>query len=405
LVKINRYLAHKNKEQTNIILSISNRGKRVKITSKLSIESKYWDSKKQRAKPTYFNSVYVNKTLNKFQDFLESECVKQYEQFDEVNLDKLKVKSKEYHKHGKVKKFTFLTLIDEFIEFSIKSSGIRGNTIRTYNGFRKNIEDFELNRKKVITVNDINNELLLSFKMFLYEHYDYKDGTVHHRLKIKNIILNYAFKKKYIDNQDYRDVMVKNRTTTEIALTDSDVLKIINYIPQRRKLIHTRYYFLFNIYSGIRISDFINLTKEKIDLENGLIKLITKKGDSDITIPISKQMKIILDQFDVTQFKESLLSSYSVALKDLCKEAGIVDLVVETSYKNNKRIEEYKPKYKLVSSHTARRTFITRLRQRSISDSEIIKVTGHSNDLILRRYTKIDNAEAVSNIKNILDEM
>jgi integrase len=405
LVRINKYLAHYDKKHTNIIFSICERGKRIKVTSKVSIETKYWESKKQRVNPKYFNSVYVRKKLNKFQDFLESECAKHYEQYGSINFDKLKKSVNDYHKHGKAKKFTFLKLIDEFIENSIKTSGIRDNTIRAYKGFRKNVAEFEEHRKKVITVNDINNDLMVSFKVFLQENYGYKDSTVHQRLKTKNLVLNYAFKKKYIDNQDYKDVMVKKKKTTSVALTDSDVEKLIKYKPKRKKLIETRYYFLFQIYSGIRVSDLVSLTKGKIDLENGLINIVTKKTDSVISIPISKQLKAILDEYDVTKFKKSIIAAYAGAIKDLCKEAGIDDIVVVTSYQNNKQIEEHKPKYELIASHTARRTFVTRLRKRGISDSEIMQITGHKSKASLENYTRIDNAEAVSNVKNILDEM
>lgn len=405
MIRINRYLAHKYKEQTNIIFSICEGGKRVKVTSKLSIESKYWDSKKQRAKPSFFNSVYINKTLNNLQNFIENECAKHYEKQGNVNFDTLKKSIRQYHEHGKKKDFTFLNLVDEFIEYSIKSSGIRDNTIRAYNSFRKNVLEFQNSRSNDILVSDINNDLIVNFKVFLQDHYKYKDSTLHQRLKSKNLVLNYAFKKKYIQNQDYREVMVKKNKTPSVALSETDIKKLISYKPTKKKLIHTRYYFLFQIYSGIRVSDLASLTKGKIDLENGLINIVTKKTDSVISIPISKQLRKILEEFDITRFKSTLISSYSIAIKHLCNEAGIDDMVVITTHKNNKQIEENKPKYELISSHTARRTFVTRLRKRGISDSEIMQITGHKSKASLENYTRIDNAEAVSNVKSILDEM
>ena len=405
MIRINRYLAHKNKEQTNIIFSICEGGKRVKVTSKLSIESKYWDSKKQRAKPSFFNSVYINKTLNKLQTFIESECAKHFEKYGRINFDSLKTSIKQYHEHGKKKDFTFLDLVDEFIEHSIKSSGIRDNTIRSYKSFKNNVFDFQSSRNDKVLLSDLNKDMILNFKVFLQENYDYKDGTLHQKLKIKNLVLNYAVEKKYLDSFDYRSVMVKNNKSTQIALTDSEVEKLIYYKPMRKQLIRTRYYFLFQLFSGIRISDLVKLTKEKIDLENGLIYLIAQKNDNEIKIPISRQMRAILEEFDVTQFKKSLIPSYTIALKELCKEAGIDKTVVVVSHKNNRKIEENKPKYELVGTHTARRTVITKLRLNNISDSEIIQVTGHSSTNSLKSYTRIDNAEAVSNVKNILDEM
>lgn len=66
---------------------------------------------------------------------------------------------------------------------------------------------------------------------------------------------------------------------------------------------------------------------------------------------------------------------------------------------------DIKPKYELISSHTARRTFITRLIQRGVSPSEIMQITGHSSRDVFDKYIRIANVEAVSNVKKKLNEM
>ncbi len=405
MVEINRYLAHPNKSKTNIFFNIWSKGKRLRLTSKLSIETKYWDSNKQRIKSSYTYTVHANKTLDQLQQFIERECVQHYDKYNTIKFDELKSSFKSYQELGKKEKLTFTSLIDEFIEYKKKSLAIKDRTIRGYLGFKKNIIDFQEHTNKIIDLEDINQDLLINFKGFLTKECGYKDNSISYKLTLKNVILNYAFKKRYIDNQDYKEITNKKYQTESVALSDNDIEKLLNYKPNNKQLYNTKHYFLFQLYSGLRVSDIVKLTKEKIDLENETIKIVTEKTNKIITIPISKQLKEVLNVFDVTKFTKGRLSSYSVALKTLCKEAGINDIVSVTSHKNNRQIEENKPKYELVSSHTARRTFITRLIQKGVSPSEIMQITGHTSRASFDKYIRIANTEAVSNVKDKLNEM
>jgi len=56
---------------------------------------------------------------------------------------------------------------------------------------------------------------------------------------------------------------------------------------------------------------------------------------------------------------------------------------------NRKETEEI-PRYKLIASHTARRTFITLSEQKGVSHSLIMKVTGIKSLKTLENYIRVD---------------
>lgn len=58
------------------------------------------------------------------------------------------------------------------------------------------------------------------------------------------------------------------------------------------------------------------------------------------------------------------------------------------------------PRYNLIASHTARRTFITLSDQKGVSHSQIMKVTGIRSIKTLQGYIKV-NSESLS--KAIID--
>ena len=49
------------------------------------------------------------------------------------------------------------------------------------------------------------------------------------------------------------------------------------------------------------------------------------------------------------------------------------------------------PFYKRVSTHTARRTFITILKNKGIADKTIMEMTGHKDFKTFNSYYKVDN--------------
>src|SRR5690606_20228421 len=80
---------------------------------------------------------------------------------------------------------------------------------------------------------------------------------------------------------------------------------------------------------------------------------------------------------------------YNQYIKEVCKIAGIDTPTLITSWKGGKRIDEIKLKYELISSHTARRTFITRLLRKGLLPEQIMKITGHRNRRSFDEYVKI----------------
>jgi integrase len=67
----------------------------------------------------------------------------------------------------------------------------------------------------------------------------------------------------------------------------------------------------------------------------------------------------------------------------------MTSFVKKVKTKKNKIIEEVIPKYKLISSHTGRRTFITLSLNDNIRPDIVMKTTGHKKFETMKRYTKI----------------
>lgn len=74
----------------------------------------------------------------------------------------------------------------------------------------------------------------------------------------------------------------------------------------------------------------------------------------------------------------------------LCKRAGITDKVFCEYRKGAKTYRKSIPRYALVSSHTARRTFATNAYLAGILPARIMLITGHKTEQAFFRYIRID---------------
>lgn len=83
--------------------------------------------------------------------------------------------------------------------------------------------------------------------------------------------------------------------------------------------------------------------------------------------------------------------------------AGITEIVKITHKKGNRVIEDSRPKFAWVSSHTARRSFCTNEYLAGTPCDLIMAISGHKTEKAFRKYIKADKMKKASMIKEIWD--
>jgi hypothetical protein len=80
-------------------------------------------------------------------------------------------------------------------------------------------------------------------------------------------------------------------------------------------------------------------------------------------------------------------------LKELGKLAGFNKLVTRYRYRGSIRIDDTMPKYMVMTTHMARKTFITNAFRQGIPTEIIMKISNHKSHKILERYNKISEEQ------------
>lgn len=151
--------------------------------------------------------------------------------------------------------------------------------------------------------------------------------------------------------------------------------------------------FLVGCYTGQRFSDYSRMSMddiENIDIEGTEFKALRKvqrKTGRTVMIPILDDgLLSIIDRWGGRLPKVSI-SSFNIKIKELCRMVGINGDVTVSCSRGGSRDCVRKQKYELVSSHTARRSYITNLYMDGrLSTEQIRSISGHSSEESFKRY-------------------
>ena len=76
----------------------------------------------------------------------------------------------------------------------------------------------------------------------------------------------------------------------------------------------------------------------------------------------------------------------------MAEKVGLSRLVRRITWKRGKPSQNSLPLYVVLSSHIARKTFITNSLILGMSESEVKKISGHKDDRSFRRYVEMGNS-------------
>ena len=179
--------------------------------------------------------------------------------------------------------------------------------------------------------------------------------------------------------------------------------------------------FVIGCMTGLRVSDYTALhlgqlvkVKDGNMIEEYRLKTPNQKTTKQVGIPVAigSDLLRLLKEYcreDAPRITKAYVTKH---IKTICKRAGITEQVTEMHKEpktvNGQLHEETKkrsfPKYQKISSHTARRSYVTNriLLEPDISLQTIREVTGHSKDSDLLNYIHIDKSIGVGNIRKTL---
>ena len=383
-----------------IRMAISYGGKRLMLNAGYRIDSSKWNEEKQRAKNnTTHNSgtsTEINAKLNTLENginefFKACEVKKIIPTLSEVKavFDRIAKNKTEKHEN-------FFTAFNRFTQTVGRESDWDEATYEKFGVIRRHLEGFD----KSLSFENLNAERMIDYMNHLRIKRDLRNTTIVKNLSFIKWFLKWATKNKYPVNQGALDFSPKLKGTDGkikkvIFLSLDELTHLYRFIiqPSKEYLERVRDVFVFCCFSGLRYSDVYNL--KKYDDKGAYIEFVTQKTSESLKVETNKYSRAILDKYKETPFKgdKALPVISNQKMNDYIKELGEIARIdtPETIvyYKGNRRVEETYPKYALLSTHCARKTFVTNLIYLGVSDHVIRQWTGHRDHRSFDVYHKI----------------
>ncbi|MCZ2144067.1 MAG: site-specific integrase [Ignavibacteriales bacterium] len=362
------------------------------LNTGLSIAPKYWDTDLQRAKsrgrdkyPLYSE---INSCLEKFKyDLLKIDFSSRQTNSNPTPesiskaLDSVYKSSKE--ERG------FFDYLDDFID-TVKNSSSK-QTYYKYLNIKKLLTEFQEGTKFQITYESINLYFYDKLKHFLLITKNHSTNTTNRNIKFLKTFMTWSVDRRLTDNVDYRRFQLPKLTEKEVIyLTRDELNRFYDYQNfSTESLEKTRDLFCFQCFTGVRYSDIAQIRHEQI--KNDFWHVVTQKTGDILKIPLNKSAQRILEKHagglrPLPVISNQKMNAY---LKDSLREANIVDEIRIIKMNGSNRTEEVKPKCDVIGTHTARRTFVTLSLEAGMKPETIMKITGHSDYEMMKKYLMV----------------
>lgn len=212
-------------------------------------------------------------------------------------------------------------------------------------------------------------------------------------IKCLKRILKLSHKKGWHNNLVFAEDEFKtlDEKTDDIYLDEAELKTIFEKtLPNETQRI-VRDWFILDCYTGLRISDVKLLSPGNIN--RNTILIANEKTDTQVEIPIHPYVRQILKRWNglPPKLSEQEINREIKKIGELCK---INETVLYTITKGGKRKDYYFKKFEMISNHTARRSFITNMRESGVPDSIVMKLTGIKKPSTLQRYDKLTPKKA-----------
>lgn len=406
------YITNKERDRSPIKMEIYFKGKHYSRYIGESVAVAMWNTKKQQSRVTssYPEGSLINAQIEKWRA-AANETIEHFK--DYISAPTSVAFKHELERRRFKENYTMpASVVDYFDIFIKRYEGVRSEgRVKHYRLAQGRLRDYQTDKRIVLVFTDIDQNFYSSFSEWFYSK-GYSTNYFGATIKILKLVINEAMvADKLHSNVDFKgnNFTAPSVDVDNVYLTEDELLKI-HYLKITSELIKdgfgeeissvhierkirayskARDMFLIGAFTGLRISDFSRLEAQNI---TDKVRIKAKKTGTKSVIPIHWVVQEIIDRgydFSTTMADQKL----NYHIKEVARLAGITEEITYTRNIAGKPVQLTSPKYELISSHTARRSFATNAYKAGIPTISIMKITGHKKESTFLKYIKISEEE------------
>jgi len=379
----------------------------LKVATGKKVHPKFWNNEKYRVRqnkdcPNYNN---INQTLIEIETKIEQIHSDLAAKKIRITPELLHSEYKKWQK-GDMDRIPLFEFIEKFIEDTrsgrrnIKGKRLSSGLVTSYQSTLNHLKDFAAEKTGGhFDYENVTLDFYNEFIQYLYNETEVSSpNSVSNYIKNIKLFMGEAYEKKLHQNLDFKNKRFSKPQveTDEIYLTDEEITKIYELdLSDKPKLEISRDFFIVGCKTALRVSDFTNLNKENIVFVDNTkcLRLRHAKTDAKVIIPLHTYAVQILEKYNYKLVYGQTNSTLNAHLKVIGKLAGINDEIPVRRYVNGKKVTESIKKYKLIKSHSGRRSACSNLYKAGVPSETIMGLSGHTNTMTFMKYLKLNEEE------------
>ena len=297
-------------------------------------------------------------------------------------------------------KITFFGFIETYILISKErinpatGKKISESTLKKYGTCYFHLKRFAKRKKRLIDFDDITITFYYDFIKYLTKDCNLATNSIGKQIAILKGFMSEATEQGLNTKTDFRSRSFKvvTENSEAIYLNERELDKLWTFdFSSNKRLEKIRDLFLIGCWTGCRFSDLVSVNSQNI--KDGFLYMEQEKTGHKVTIPLHPVVKEILEKYDGTLPVMMSNQKFNDYIKEVCQLAEINSVESKSITKGGIRITDRFEKWKMVSSHTARRSFATNLYKSGFPSISIMAITGHRTERAFLRYIKVTPEE------------
>ena len=349
------------------------------------------------------NHRSIKKQLDRYSGFF-TEIVNRYKNIDEeLTIDIARQRFDEEFKKIKIKD-DFFRIYDEFIqeiENDYSGNSISKSTKDRYDYNKRLLQDFQDYYKLKLRLGNFDDKIYNKFLKYCIEIKDHSANTVHRNVGLLKTFLYWALSKKYTYNNNFINFKKPPKfRTDEIALNYQQVEEIYLYdFSKNKRLERVRDLFVFGCVTGMRFGNYSRISKQ--DIQGDFIRVVDLKSKSKkLSIPLNSISKAILEKYNyiLPNISNQKMNEF---IKEVFKEMKFTEDIKKTMKYGDELVDKKSEFWERISSHTARRSFITIMKNNKVPDKVIMSYTGHTSLEVFNNYYRPSEEDKVNYMNEV----
>ncbi len=389
-----------------IFLILRENNQKMVYSTGQKIPPQYWSSQTQKPKKGYPHKLELDKFLFDLRYFVENTYLKRRNESGTFPLlAELRTDLDAEMQRNQVKQITLF----EFIEKRLKDYEANQKSIwaiKKHHTLLEHLKNYcKTYGKKALNFNDITQSFYEQYLIYSFQVLKHNPNTVNRLTALIKSIMKDAQRLKHHTNTDYNFFSVCKVPTHEIFLTETELERIYKLdLSDKKGHDIVRDYFILSCFTGgLRFSDWAKINPNMIVFNDGkqTLTLTTQKTNQTVSFPMSNQfVKEILSKYNNKLPKPLSNTKTNLYMKEIGEWAKIDADTEKKEYQGTVQTVRIVPKYTMIGTHTARRSFATNLYLRGLPLSQIRFMTGHTTDKELAKYIKIGSFENALQLAN-----